>query len=587
MSALPQLDQVHETSTTERPSNRPAAAAAAASADARAARPPLSPTAFQQPTDATNSTSGSPFGIISVRDTTHVVPSTAAAGSIQHLDSSPASPNAPRNPAQNRTGTAAPSDATDPTADLAGGRRVDAGSASNRALVEITLPLHHRNSRSDSLLAGSLASRRRSSDHNNSLLRNGSIHSTVTEPAMRRTHTNTPTRVVQFAANGALALGAELQRRNEEQARRAAEAEAEALRQQQQQQPHRAIDSAGRNVYIAGLPPACDEAVLRAVFEEFGDVESIRITVPTHAGHNGGRPYGFVLMSSREAAEVAIRELHGRLFDGHRLQVRLASRGPASGTPAANPSAPAAAPQPAPQRQAPPHAHLVAGTGRPTSAPQRQAPHYQPQTTQGHPQHHAHPARHTGAGPAAQAAAAFATGYAAAAPDGLNNGRELHGGSAAPPSPAGPQYVYLPINLAHVVGPSGGSPTPSAAQHTRATSSATNPSPTSVTASVNGGAAELNQLFAQRSELWARVQQIDAQIQRALLSQAQHLQHALHHAAAASGVAIDTVSTYRSSAGRSAPAALLAPAGPYAYLYAPPFVPVPSRTSSPQGGARQ
>jgi hypothetical protein len=335
----------------------------------------------------------------------------------------------------------------------------------SRSLVEITLP-RHRNSNSS--LARSVPSRRTSGPQNsmnasaNQLQRGNSDHSLNTEPAARRTTTNTPTAFVwSMPAAAAPPLGADLQRRNEEQARRAVQADASLAAQRGGSQAttqatrgrSRGDATTDRNVYVSGLPATTSDEVLRALFEEYGSVESVRIcrhTDPTR----GAQPYGFVLMTNRVNADNAIRELNNRTFDGSRLQVRLATRGP-------NVS-PASTQRP---RSESPASHIA-------------QPHHTPTST------------------APSATSYAATGYSSQAVGHAHHHpqhpQQQHQQSQQPHQQ---QYVYFPVTVPG----SSGAPT-------------VQPPPVSQAGLPNP--IDLNALLAQRADLWARLQQVDADIQR-------------------------------------------------------------------------
>jgi hypothetical protein len=349
----------------------------------------------------------------------------------------------------------------------------DDGLRSTRGLVEITLP-RHRNSQSGASLSrswlNSVGSRRRSSGGgtaNNSinLARNTSMHSTTTEPAARRTHTHTPTFLPPAAIQAT--MGANLQRRNEEQARRAAVADSELAQRATRQTAAvaatatRAADAtATRNVYVSGLAPATSDDALRALFEPFGEVHSVRICRRAE-GSRDATSYGFVLMGAQAGADHAIRTLHNQERSGLRLQVRLATRGPGNGGTSSGP-----VPADVPRHRSSSLRPATATTSRAVS----------PSTAHSY----AAPASSYAYGsmPLAQphAAHAHAAPHAAA--------------------PANHPYLFMPVNMA-----------PTTATPPNAATSAS-------------GAVDLSTLFAHRAELWAQLQQVDANIQRIFAQQA-------------------------------------------------------------------
>ena len=62
-------------------------------------------------------------------------------------------------------------------------------------------------------------------------------------------------------------------------------------------------------LYVGGLPPACQEADLRAQFERFGTLKQAAVMKDTTGGCTGA---GFVIFERRADAELAIDELDGK-----------------------------------------------------------------------------------------------------------------------------------------------------------------------------------------------------------------------------------------------------------------------------------
>ena len=83
-----------------------------------------------------------------------------------------------------------------------------------------------------------------------------------------------------------------------------------------------AADLPLRNVYIASLPDNFNEQKLRAMFECYGAIESIKVA---HDASNGVcKGYAFVLFRETRDAERAIVAMIGREVEGQRIQVRFA-----------------------------------------------------------------------------------------------------------------------------------------------------------------------------------------------------------------------------------------------------------------------
>mmetsp|Transcript_60804 Transcript_60804/g.131928 ORF Transcript_60804/g.131928 Transcript_60804/m.131928 type:complete len:542 (-) Transcript_60804:97-1722(-) len=80
--------------------------------------------------------------------------------------------------------------------------------------------------------------------------------------------------------------------------------------------------SSSTNVYVAGLPEGSDEETLKQMFEQFGEISKTRVLPPK----TGTLPFGFVDFASVEAAQMAIKTMHGQAVPGGgELQVRLAN----------------------------------------------------------------------------------------------------------------------------------------------------------------------------------------------------------------------------------------------------------------------
>mmetsp|Transcript_33095 Transcript_33095/g.72081 ORF Transcript_33095/g.72081 Transcript_33095/m.72081 type:complete len:507 (+) Transcript_33095:103-1623(+) len=76
------------------------------------------------------------------------------------------------------------------------------------------------------------------------------------------------------------------------------------------------------NLYVCGLPEGSDEETLRQMFEQFGEISKTRVLPP----RKGTLPFGFVDFSTPDAAQMAIKTMHGQAVPGGgELQVRLAN----------------------------------------------------------------------------------------------------------------------------------------------------------------------------------------------------------------------------------------------------------------------
>jgi RNA recognition motif-containing protein len=80
--------------------------------------------------------------------------------------------------------------------------------------------------------------------------------------------------------------------------------------------------SMGRKLFVGNLSFSVGEAELRQLFEQKGGVESVTVMRDTQSGRSRG--FGFVEMSSEEAAQKAIKELNEFSVDGRNLTVNEA-----------------------------------------------------------------------------------------------------------------------------------------------------------------------------------------------------------------------------------------------------------------------
>ena len=83
------------------------------------------------------------------------------------------------------------------------------------------------------------------------------------------------------------------------------------------------------NIYVANIPFKASEDELRELFEQHGEVASVKIIMDKET--NRSRGFGFVEMNDSEAAKQAINELNGHSFLGKELLVNEAR--PKSDTP--------------------------------------------------------------------------------------------------------------------------------------------------------------------------------------------------------------------------------------------------------------
>jgi RNA recognition motif-containing protein len=73
------------------------------------------------------------------------------------------------------------------------------------------------------------------------------------------------------------------------------------------------------NIFVGSLPFSIEEADLKASFEAYGAVDSVKIITDKFTGRSKG--FGFVEMSNDDEALKAIEELNGATVQGRAIVV--------------------------------------------------------------------------------------------------------------------------------------------------------------------------------------------------------------------------------------------------------------------------
>ena len=76
------------------------------------------------------------------------------------------------------------------------------------------------------------------------------------------------------------------------------------------------------NIFVGSLPFKIEEGELKEVFEEFGEVSSVKIITDRETGRSKG--FGFIEMPDDEAAQKAISEVNGAELYGRTIVVNQA-----------------------------------------------------------------------------------------------------------------------------------------------------------------------------------------------------------------------------------------------------------------------
>ncbi|MBN2349654.1 MAG: RNA-binding protein [Bacteroidales bacterium] len=73
------------------------------------------------------------------------------------------------------------------------------------------------------------------------------------------------------------------------------------------------------NIFVGNLPFRLEEEDLKEIFEEYGEVDSVKIITDKYSGKSRG--FGFVEMSNEEEAKNAIEGLNGAEIESRTIVV--------------------------------------------------------------------------------------------------------------------------------------------------------------------------------------------------------------------------------------------------------------------------
>ena len=76
------------------------------------------------------------------------------------------------------------------------------------------------------------------------------------------------------------------------------------------------------DIYVGNLSYDLDEQSLREAFEQYGQVEKVKIIIDFDTGRSKG--FGFVTMNNADEGDAAIRALDGENLSGRNLKVNQA-----------------------------------------------------------------------------------------------------------------------------------------------------------------------------------------------------------------------------------------------------------------------
>lgn len=76
------------------------------------------------------------------------------------------------------------------------------------------------------------------------------------------------------------------------------------------------------NIYVGNLSYKVDENDLKGIFEEYGEVTSVKIIKDKYSGRSKG--FAFVEMTDNDEAKKAIKELNGGELDNRKVVINEA-----------------------------------------------------------------------------------------------------------------------------------------------------------------------------------------------------------------------------------------------------------------------
>lgn len=75
----------------------------------------------------------------------------------------------------------------------------------------------------------------------------------------------------------------------------------------------------GKKIYVGNLSYNTNESGLNDLFQQFGQVVSVKVVTDRDSGRSKG--FAFVEMGTESEAQAAISNLNGQEFDGRQLKV--------------------------------------------------------------------------------------------------------------------------------------------------------------------------------------------------------------------------------------------------------------------------
>ncbi|XP_027333373.1 glycine-rich RNA-binding protein 4, mitochondrial [Abrus precatorius] len=78
-------------------------------------------------------------------------------------------------------------------------------------------------------------------------------------------------------------------------------------------------------IFIKGLPLSTSKGRLMKVFSEFGEVNLVQLPIDRESGQSLG--FAYIWFAKEECAQLAVKEMNGKFFDGRFIYVTIAKPG--------------------------------------------------------------------------------------------------------------------------------------------------------------------------------------------------------------------------------------------------------------------
>ncbi|XP_050240395.1 organelle RRM domain-containing protein 6, chloroplastic-like isoform X1 [Quercus robur] len=79
-------------------------------------------------------------------------------------------------------------------------------------------------------------------------------------------------------------------------------------------------------IFIKGLPQSMSEGRLQRTFSQFGEVSQVKMIMDTKSRQPLG--FAYIWFTTEDSAELAVKEMNGKFFDGRFVYVTIAKPAP-------------------------------------------------------------------------------------------------------------------------------------------------------------------------------------------------------------------------------------------------------------------